>query len=224
MDLCVERTIAKPFQLVEATLMSRPWNWLPGPRPDHGTTVELDVRLGASRVARQVAVWTGTMSIWPGEERCRLPIAWRATRHAGRYPSLTGTLDLERSAARRTTLTLRARYQPPAGFVGELADRAALHTIAEASVQAFMDRLAIVLDHGAMSRALSRSRRPDQAHWRTDPLGSAEVPAGLGRPDGCQTDCSATRRPATIMSAAQSDGAGPSPLGLRSRTTSSIYR
>jgi hypothetical protein len=41
--------------------------------------------------------------------------------------------------------------------VGEIADRAAMHVIAEASVEAFMTRIAGILEREAMSLALAES-------------------------------------------------------------------
>jgi hypothetical protein len=154
MELCVERIIAKPFPLVERTLMSGPSNWLPGTRAEDGSTTELDVRMAGSRIARAVAVRAGQVSCWPAEGRCRVPIAWHATRHREHYPDLVGTLELARVAPRRTKLTLRARYDPPVGWIGLAADEVVMHRIAEASVEAFVGRIAGILERGAMSRGL----------------------------------------------------------------------
>jgi hypothetical protein len=158
MDLCVEQMIEKPFRLLEESLLGGPGSWLPGPGGDGAApTTELDVRLGRSRVARRVAVRTGTVTCWPGRDRCRLPIAWRAAEHAERYPRLVGTLDLTGVAPRATRLTLRAMYRPPAGLLGEAADQAVMHEIAEASARAFLERIAGVLARDAMSRGLAES-------------------------------------------------------------------
>ncbi|HXM53850.1 MAG TPA: hypothetical protein VOB72_00555 [Candidatus Dormibacteraeota bacterium] len=156
MDLCAEQMIDKQFQLLEESLLGGPESWLPGGGAA-ATTTELDVRLGGSRIARRVVVRTGTVTCLPVLARCRLPIAWRAARHPERYPSLVGTLELAGVAPRRTRLTLHARYRPPAGPLGEAADRAVLHTFAEASVRAFLERVAGVLARDAMSRGPAQS-------------------------------------------------------------------
>lgn len=157
MDLCIERMIDKPFPLLEESLLGGPESWLPGPDEDGAPTAELDVRLGGSRVARRVVVRAGAVTCWPGRDRCRLPVAWRAAEHPERYPSLVGTLELAGVAPRRTRLTLRAMYRPPAGPLGEAADRAVMHTIAEGSVRAFVERIAAVLERDAMSRGLAEA-------------------------------------------------------------------
>jgi hypothetical protein len=154
MELCVERMIAKPFPLLERTLGSGPSNWLPGTRAADRSTAELDVRVAGSRIARAVAVRAGQVSCWPGEGRCVVPIAWHATRHREHYPELIGTLELTRVAPRRTKLTLHARYDPPAGWIGQAADEVVMHRIAEASVDAFVGRIAGILERGAMSLGL----------------------------------------------------------------------
>lgn len=58
-------------------------------------------------------------------------------------------------APRRTRLTLQATYHPPAGLVGEAADRAAMRLVAEASLRAFVQRIAGVLERAAMSDELA---------------------------------------------------------------------
>lgn len=155
MDICVERMIDKPFQRLEESLRSGPASWLPG--DGAASTAELDVRLGPSRVARRVNVRTGAVTSWTGRGRCRLPVAWQAATHPERYPTLVGALELTATDPRRTKLTLRARYRPPAGPLGEAADRAALHAIAEESVRAFLTRIAGILGRDAMSRGLADS-------------------------------------------------------------------
>lgn len=151
----MQRTIEKPFRSLEGVLASGPSGWLAGPREDDRPSAELDVRLGSSRIARRVVVRTGALTSWIGHGRCRLPISWRAAEHPDRYPSLVGSLDLEEVAPRRTKLTLRAAYHPPAGLLGEAADRAVMHVVAEASLRAFLDRIARVLERAAMSEELA---------------------------------------------------------------------
>lgn len=157
MKIRVERTIAKPFPLLVAALRTGPATWLPGTHAAGVNTAELDVRLGDSRIARAVTVRTGEVATWLGDTRCRMPIAWQAADHPERYPKLSGALVLTERAPRETLLTLMADYDPPAGVVGEIADRAAMHVVAEASVEAFMTRIAGILEREAMSLALAES-------------------------------------------------------------------
>jgi hypothetical protein len=155
MEVRMERTIEKPFRSLEAALAGGPSAWLAGPRDDDRTTAELDVRLGSSRIARRVLVRTGALTSWIGHARCRLPVAWQAAEQPDRYPRLAGTLELAEVAPRLTRLTLRATYHPPAGIAGAVADRAVLHAVAEASLQAFVGRIAGVLERAAMSHDLA---------------------------------------------------------------------
>lgn len=155
MDLTIERTISKPYQLVEAALLSGPGDWLPGPREAEDTTAELDVRLGGSRIARRVVVHTGSVTNSGEAATCCLPVSWQAAEQPHLYPRLEGTLELTPVARRRTRLTLRARYRPPAGVAGEAVDRAVLHLVAEASVEAFVERIAAILERDALSLGLT---------------------------------------------------------------------
>jgi hypothetical protein len=153
MDLNVERTIDKPYRFVETALLHGPTAWLPGPRHRDGElTTELAVRVGGSRIGRAVVVQSGPAMTLPG--RCQVSISWRAARHPELYPTLSGVLEATPVATRQTRLALWASYDPPAGAVGELADRAVMHRLAEASAEELMDRLTGVLGREALTEAL----------------------------------------------------------------------
>jgi hypothetical protein len=154
MEIEVERVVSKPFRFVEAALLDGSAGWVPGMRLRDGDwTTALDIDLGSVRVARRVVVRTGPATKHGG--RCELPVWWHEEAHPDRYPVLFGVLKLSRLAPRRTRLTLRARYDPPAGVAGELADRAVLHWVAETAVAAFLERVAGVLEREALSIGLT---------------------------------------------------------------------
>jgi hypothetical protein len=158
MEVRMVQTIQKPFRSLEAALAAGPPEWLPGPHHDDRYTAELVVRLGPSRIARRVVIRTGTLSSSFDHTRCRLPVAWQAAVHPERYPRLVGALDLASVGPRRTKLTLQATYHPPAGLVGEAADHAVMHQVAEASLRAFLSRIAGVLERAALSHELAAGR------------------------------------------------------------------
>jgi hypothetical protein len=159
MEIELERVVSKPYGFVEAALLDGSADWVPGMRLRDGDwTTALDIDLGSVRVARRVVVRTGP--VIRHRRDCVLPLWWHGEAHPDRYPVLFGVLKLSRLAPRRTRLTLRARYDPPAGVAGELADRAVLHWVAETSVGAFLERIAGVLEREALSVGLTARLLP----------------------------------------------------------------
>lgn len=74
-----------------------------------------------------------------------LPLMWDATGSPGLFPRMLADLIVAPLGSSRAQLTFRGSYEPPLGPVGEVLDRALLHRVAEASVKAFMDRIASAL-------------------------------------------------------------------------------
>jgi len=75
-----------------------------------------------------------------------VPIVWRATGAPGLFPVLAADLEVATLDPHLTQLTLRGRYEPPLGALGQRLDRLLLHRLAEASVRAFLRRVAEALD------------------------------------------------------------------------------
>jgi hypothetical protein len=71
-----------------------------------------------------------------------LPMSWEATGARGLFPVMEGDLELAPLGDGRAQLAMSARYRPPLGAAGRLADRAVLHRVAEATVKDFVDRVA----------------------------------------------------------------------------------
>lgn len=68
-------------------------------------------------------------------------LAWRSAAQPALFPRLEGYLSV-REAGEGCFLEVRARYRPPLGSVGQLADRAVLHLVAAASIRRFARELA----------------------------------------------------------------------------------
>lgn len=69
-------------------------------------------------------------------------IEWRAAAHPGLYPVLLGYLRAEPAPEGGTRLRFDARYTPPGGGAGKVADRALLQRLARATVGNFFAELA----------------------------------------------------------------------------------
>jgi hypothetical protein len=70
------------------------------------------------------------------------PVTWTAARAQILFRSLHADLIVTAVASNRTKLCLAGSYEPPIGTVGRTIDRLALKTIAEATVQDWVDRVA----------------------------------------------------------------------------------
>ena len=97
--------------------------------------------------ANSLAMLGKTVSVEVGEPITRgdvtvVPLTWRATGTPGLFPALTADLEVAAMDEGLTQLTLRGHYDPPFGSVGQRLDRILLHRVAEASVRAFLHKLA----------------------------------------------------------------------------------
>ena len=88
-----------------------------------------------------------TVTVHTGEAIARgevtvVPMTWQATGSPGLFPALTADLEVAAIGPMLTQLTLRGRYEPPLGALGQRLDRLLMHRVAEATIRAFMLRLA----------------------------------------------------------------------------------
>jgi hypothetical protein len=77
-----------------------------------------------------------------GERSLRLDLRWSATRNAGWFPTMSGTLWAYPLSGHETQLELTGKYEPPLGPVGAALDAAVGHRVAQASVLRFVQDLA----------------------------------------------------------------------------------
>lgn len=103
---------------------------------------ELCTRIGLRRgaLAKEVKLDVGAPR--RGEGETTLPLTWEATGPSSLFPRMEADLVVAAMGSGLTQLALRGSYEPPLGRLGRALDRALLHRVAEASVKAFIDRLA----------------------------------------------------------------------------------
>jgi len=139
--------IAGPYPEVREALLHDVGSWLPGLADSAGASGEArmaDVGFGHSmRVDRTVAVEVGTPI--PDDGRTLVPIRWRPESREALFPALDGEIEAAPVGAASTQLSMTARYTPPFGLLGRVADRALLHRVAEATVKDFVDNVAAVV-------------------------------------------------------------------------------
>ena len=71
-----------------------------------------------------------------------VPLTWHAAGSRGLFPVLIADLEVAALESDVTQLTLRGRYEPPLGAVGQRLDELLMHRVAEATIRSFMRRLA----------------------------------------------------------------------------------
>lgn len=101
---------------------------------------ELGFIFGRNRVQRRADVTVGAMRRIVGA--ALVPIRWRSASASSLFPVLDGQLEIAPVGLKQTQLGLSATYEPPLGLVGQVADRALLHRIAEVTIKDFVERVA----------------------------------------------------------------------------------
>jgi hypothetical protein len=136
--------LAAPYAAVDAALTQDSGEWLPGLATSAGEGGELrmsEVGFGnAVRVERSVLVTVGVpirMAF-----KTLLPVSWRPSHAEALLPAMDAEFEVAPMGGDRTQLAMTARYTPPFGLVGRVADRALLHRVAEATVKDFVERVA----------------------------------------------------------------------------------
>ena len=135
-----------PFDEVERALLADPASWLPGmaaEAEDQGERllVEVGFEVGDDRrIDREVQIEVGEPVSVPSTTTT-LPITWKAKHGARAFPQLDADIGIAALGARRTQLSMSARYRPPLGMIGRTLDKALMHRVAEATVKDFLDRV-----------------------------------------------------------------------------------
>lgn len=136
--------VARPVAEVEAAMVAGAKNWVPDIATDvngdgQKLLTELGFDVGKRRIRRRINVEIGAAKVVSG--LIYMPIRWRAASEAGIFPTLDGELEIADLGVDRTQLALSASYEPPLGFIGQIADRALLHRVAEVTVHDFLIRI-----------------------------------------------------------------------------------
>lgn len=137
--------LAHPASAVESALARDPQGWLAelvDSSNERGMQLSAHVglKVGPRRVQHAVTLdvseprHLGDITV--------IPISWRPAGKALMLPSLEGDLEVAAMGQDHTQLAISARYQPPLGWVGTVADRALMRRVAEATVKDFLDRVA----------------------------------------------------------------------------------
>jgi hypothetical protein len=78
--------------------------------------------------------------------------SWQAEGASSLFPSLDADLEISPFGPAATIVTLKARYEPPGGSLGEQIDRILLHRVAESTLRAFLQAICSGLAKNIVSR------------------------------------------------------------------------
>jgi hypothetical protein len=87
-------------------------------------------------------------------------LSWEPANAASLFPRLDADIEVAPCGTSETSLTLRGRYEPPAGPLGRQIDKLVLHRVAEATVRAFLENVADELDPTIQRPPRGVPRRP----------------------------------------------------------------
>jgi len=142
-----------PYGEVDAALTSDGKDWLPGlaaSAEEGGERRMAEVGFGkAVRVGRSVAVTVGEPARMPF--KTLQPISWEPAQAEALLPAMDAEIEVAPMGSAHTQLAMTARYTPPFGLVGRVADRALLHRVAEATIKDFLDGVAARLEKRLLS-------------------------------------------------------------------------
>jgi hypothetical protein len=137
--------LAGSYPDVDAALTADGRTWLPAlaaSAEEGGQRRMAEVGFGnAVRVGRRVLVTVGEPARM--EFKTLLPISWRPAHAEALLPAMDAEIEVAPMGSERTQLAMTARYTPPFGLVGRVADRALLHRVAEATIKDFLERVAV---------------------------------------------------------------------------------
>lgn len=117
------------------------------------------VRIGGVPVYKRIRLDLGSPYVLDRERQVVLPVHWHPEGGPPLFPDMSGELVIQPFGVSRTQMTLAATYHPPAGLLGALIDRAALHLLADATVRDFTVRLAHDVDQALSAPQAEVCRR-----------------------------------------------------------------
>jgi hypothetical protein len=148
-------SIDQPAHDIRRELLGEPERWLPAsvasPLGERRYLIRVGFRALAGRISKEVELTVGAPEA-PGSWLV-IPIAWRATGREGLFPVLDGTLAVRPLGPHSSILWMGAKYEPPLGGLGHELNDVALHNVASATIEDFVEGVAARLSKLAASHS-----------------------------------------------------------------------
>ena len=153
------------------------WTWLAGhlstlgaPLPDGGRAVELRIRPGGRELGRPVRLHVGGLVVDEGQARAML--GWADAARPRLFPQLEAVLEIKpvpTEGPAFTQLGVLARYRPPFGTLGAIADRLLGAEVTDAALTTFLDELADAVAEHTVPPSLRPGGEPVRRIEMDDP-------------------------------------------------------
>jgi hypothetical protein len=147
--------IDQPAHSVRRELLEAPEHWLPASVTSSPGERRYLARVGfkaaAARVSKQVELSVGAPDVQG--DWLLVPVTWRATGPTQLFPTLDGKLTVQPLGPHSSVIWMGAMYTPPLGAVGRQLNEVALHNVASATIQDFVEGVAARLAELAANRS-----------------------------------------------------------------------
>ncbi len=149
------KAVGVPFAVVRRFLAEESLPALDAPRRVgvdwlHEESTHLDIDVAGLHLVKDVCFRVTDFADVPGPlPMGRIQLSWEPIDHADIYPTVSADLEIEPIDDRRTMVSLLASYQPPLGRIGAVADRVAMHRIAESALRRFFEGLLVEIKTNA---------------------------------------------------------------------------
>jgi hypothetical protein len=146
--------VDQPAHSVRRELLEPPERWLPAsvasPLGDRRYLTRVGFSAAVGRISKRVELTVGQ----PEHQGAWLivPVAWRASGASQLFPVLDGKLTVQPLGPHSSIVWIGASYQPPLGALGHGIDEAAMHNVATATIEDFVQGVAARLSELAAGR------------------------------------------------------------------------
>ena len=168
MELSAHEDVIGQFVHLADALIEGPDNWMPGMFESPTAKItELEADTPFGLLSRSVPIELGPVQ--RSDDVATVPIRWHSLDSEALFPVFDGQLRLQRIADGRSRLELKGSYKPPGGIVGRAADAIVMHSVAEATVEDFVHRVAAVVGRNALARTVAHQVEAGQLTLDSDP-------------------------------------------------------
>lgn len=153
MQVSAQADVMGEFDKLKDALAEGPANWMPGMYESptgNVTRLEADSPLG--KLTRYARIRVDAAAV--GTDEVIVPLNWHSLEAERVFPAFNGRLRLSRFSDGTNRLELQGEYEAPGGIIGQAADAAAMHTVAQSTVEAFVHSIVAVLARNALGRTV----------------------------------------------------------------------
>jgi hypothetical protein len=166
--ISAHQNVIGEYDKLRDALLEGPANWMPGLYESAtGKITELEAGTPFGRLARYARMKVASAQI--EKDEIVVPLTWHSLEGNALFPTFEGRLRLYRIPDGSNRLELDGHYVPPGGVLGRAADAAAMYAVAQATIEALVERIASVLARNALGRSVAEQVDAGQLTLDPDP-------------------------------------------------------